>query len=121
MFDINPVIKRVPVQAGSEMAQRLLFKLIRTGTGNKEVFSSLLLAHFIIKRITKAIAQVLSFTWFKRIDRAADFFRCFSCDYLRLRALLIFVGPETLVYVRRLFLFLLILLYAEAVFFLFYV
>ena len=33
MFDINPVIKSIPVQASSEMLQRFLLKLIRTGTG----------------------------------------------------------------------------------------
>ena len=121
MFDINPVIKRVPVQAGSEMLQRFLLKLIRTGTGYKEVFSSFPLGYFIIKRITKAIAEVLLFTRFKRIDRAADFLRCFSRKRHWLRTFLVFIGPETLVYVRRFFLFLLILLYAEAVFFFFYV
>ena len=78
VFDINPVIKLVPVQTGSEMVQRLLFKLIRTGTAYKEVFSSFLLAHFIIKRIANAIAQVLLFTRFKRLDRAEYFFRCLS-------------------------------------------
>ena len=73
MFDINPVIKSIPVQASSEMTQRFLLKLIRTGTGQKEVFSSFPLGYFIIKRISKAIAEVLLFTRFKRIDRAADF------------------------------------------------
>jgi len=33
MFDINPVIKSIPMQPGSEMAQRFPFEFIRTGTG----------------------------------------------------------------------------------------
>ena len=74
MFDINPVIKSIPVQAGSEMTQGFLLKLIRAGTCQKEVFSSFPLGYFIIKRITKAIAEVFLFTRLKRIDRAADFF-----------------------------------------------
>ena len=76
------------------MTQSFLLKLIRTGTAYKEMFSSFPLGYFIIKWITKAIAEVLSFTRLKRIDRAADFFRCFSRDYLRLWAFLIFVGVQ---------------------------
>ena len=68
VFDINPVIKRVPMQPCSEMTQRFLLKLIRTGTAYKEMFSSFPLGYFIIKWITKAIAEVLSFTRLKRID-----------------------------------------------------
>ena len=119
MFDINPVIESIPMQADSEMPQRFLLKLIRASTGYKEVFSGFPLGYFIIKRISKAIAEVLLFTRLKRINRAEDFFRGFSCKRHWLRAFLVFIGPETLVYVRRLFLFLLILLYAEAVFFFF--